>query len=586
MEVFKGIPVSPGVAIGRVLVLDGRRERIPRRTVDSDEVEAELARLDAALSASRDELLDLEGRANERLGDEAAKIFAFHRGMLADPSLTGPLKERVKRERVTAEYAVAESFAELAQWFRSLDDPSFNAKVDDVWDLERRVIRRLTGETKTRLARLTEPAVVIGHELTPSEAASFTTDTVMAFVTDIGGRTSHTAIIAHSIGIPAVVGAGRLTESAEDGDLIIVDGDRGVVVLNPDESTIAEHERYVARQLDFRRSLVDLSGEEAVTLDGEHITLMGNIEFPREAATVLQNGGEGVGLYRTEFLFLTHDDEPSEEVQYENYAEAVRLMEGRPITFRTFDLGADKYTTRQARDPERNPFLGLRSIRYCLQNLPMFRRQLRAILRASTLGPVRVMFPLITTLTELRQAKMVLRDVMEDLEDEGLGFDRGVKIGMMVESPAAAVMASAFAREVDFFSIGTNDLVQYVLAVDRTNEHVASLYTPTHPAVIRLLKDVVRAARRADAEVSICGEIAGDVEYTMLLLGMGLRTLSASPQSLPRLKRVIRSVDIPSCERLARKVGSLDSERLIAMQLRDAARKVIPEAFDGRSVED
>ncbi len=586
MEVFKGIPVSPGVAIGRVLVLDGRRERIPRRTVDSDEVDGELERLDAALAASRDELLDLERRANDRLGDEAAQIFAFHRGMLADPSLTGPIKERVKRERVTAEYAVAESFGELAEWFRSLDDPSFNAKVDDVWDLERRVVRRLTGESKTRLARLTEPAVVIGHELTPSEAASFTTDTVMAFVTDIGGRTSHTAIIAHSIGIPAVVGAGRLTESAQDGDLIIVDGDRGVVVLDPDERTIAEHERYVARQLDFRRSLADLSGEEAKTLDGEHITLMGNIEFPREAATVLQNGGEGVGLYRTEFLFLTHDDEPDEETQFETYAEAVRLMDGHPITFRTFDLGADKYTSKQAQDPERNPFLGLRSIRYCLQNLPMFRRQLRAILRASTLGPVRVMFPLITTLTELRQAKMVLRDVMEDLEDEGIAFDSGVKIGMMVESPAAAVMASAFAREVDFFSIGTNDLVQYVLAVDRTNEHVASLYTPTHPAVIRLLKDVIRAARRADAEVSICGEIAGDVEYTMLLLGMGLRTLSASPQSLPRLKRVIRSVDIPSCERLARKVGSLDSERLIAMQLRDAARKVIPEAFDGRTVED
>ncbi len=586
MEVFKGIPVSPGVAIGRVLVLDGRRERIPRRTVDSDEVNAELERLDSALAASRDELLDLERRANDRLGDEAAQIFAFHRGMLADPSLTGPIKERIKRERVTAEYAVAESFGELAEWFRSLDDPSFNAKVDDVWDLERRVVRRLTGESKTRLARLTEPAVIIGHELTPSEAASFTSDTVMAFVTDIGGRTSHTAIIAHSIGIPAVVGAGRLTESAEDGDLIIVDGDRGVVVLDPDESTIAEHERYVARQLDFRRSLADLSGEEAKTLDGEHITLMGNIEFPREAATVIQNGGEGVGLYRTEFLFLTHDDEPDEETQYESYAEAVRLMDGHPITFRTFDLGADKYTSKQAQDPERNPFLGLRSIRYCLQNLPMFRRQLRAILRASTLGPVRVMFPLITTLTELRQAKMVLRDVMEDLEDEGVPFDSGVKIGMMVESPAAAVMASAFAREVDFFSIGTNDLVQYVLAVDRTNEHVASLYTPTHPAVIRLLKDVVRAARRADAEVSICGEIAGDVEYTMLLLGMGLRTLSASPQALPRLKRVIRSVDIPSCERLARKVGSLDSERLIAMQLRDAARKVIPEAFDGRTVED
>lgn len=586
MEVFKGIPVSPGVAIGRVLVLDGRRERIPRRTVDSDKVQEELDRLDAALAESREELLDLESRANERLGDDAAQIFAFHRGMLADPSLTGPIKDRIQRERVTAEYAVGESFGELANWFRSLQDPSFNAKVDDVWDLERRVLRRLMGESKTRLARLTEPAIVIGHELTPSEAASFTPETVKAFVTDIGGRTSHTAIIAHSIGIPAVVGAGRLTEFAEDGDTIIVDGDRGVVVLNPDARTVEEHERYIERQRAFRRSLADLASEESRTLDGEHISLLGNIEFPREAAVVLQNGGEGVGLYRTEFLFLTRDDEPSEDEQYENYAEAVRLMDGRPITFRTFDLGADKYTSRQAQDPERNPFLGLRSIRYCLQNLPMFRRQLRAIMRASAIGPVRVMFPLITTLTELRQAKMVLRDVMEDLEDEGVAFDGSAKIGMMVESPAAAVMASAFAREVDFFSIGTNDLVQYVLAVDRTNEHVASLYTPTHPAVVRLLKDVVRAARRADADVSICGEIAGDVEYTMLLLGMGLRTLSASPQSLPRLKRVIRSVDIPSCERLARKVGSLDSERLIAMQLREAARKVIPEAFDGRSVED
>jgi phosphotransferase system enzyme I (PtsI) len=586
MEVFKGIPVSPGVAIGRVLVLDGRRERIPRRTVDSDKVDAELARLEVALEESRAELLELEARANERLGDEAAKIFAFHRGMLADPSLTGPIRERVRRERVTAEYAVGESFGDLANWFRSLDDPSFSAKVDDVWDLERRLLRRLMGETKTRLARLTQPAVVIGHELTPSEAASFTPETVMAFVSDIGGRTSHTAIIAHSIGIPAVVGAGRLTESAEDGDLIIVDGDRGVVVLNPDEETVREHERYIERQRALRRSLADLAQEESRTLDGEHITLLGNIEFPREAEAVLQNGGEGVGLYRTEFLFLTRDDEPSEEEQFETYAEAVRMMKGRPITFRTFDLGADKYTTRQAQDPERNPFLGLRSIRYCLQHLPMFKRQLRAILRASALGPSRVMFPLITTLTELRQARMVLRDVMEDLEDEGAPFDPNVKIGMMVESPAAAMMASAFAREVDFFSIGTNDLVQYVLAVDRTNEHVASLYTPTHPAVIRLLKDVVRAARRANTDVSICGEIAGDVEYTMLLLGMGLRTLSASPQALPRLKRVIRSVDIASCERLARKVGSLDSERLVAMQLRDAARKVIPEAFDGRTVED
>lgn len=586
MEIFKGIPVSAGVAIGRVLVLDDRRVRIPRRTVDSDEVQTELVRLDDALERSREELLDLEKRAKDRLGDDAAQIFAFHRGMLGDPSLTGPIRERIERERVTAEFSVGQAFADLAEWFRSLNDPSFSAKVDDVWDLERRVLRQLIGEQKTRLARLGEPAVVVSHELTPSEAASFTPETVMAFVTDVGGRTSHTAIMAHAMGIPAVVGAGRLTGAAQDGDLIIVDGDRGVIVLNPDDETIEEHRAYIERQRVFRTSLADFAGEEARTTDGEHITLLGNIEFPREAGVVLEMGGEGVGLYRTEFLFLTKDDEPTEEEQYETYAQAVRALGGKPITFRTFDLGADKYTSKQAQDPERNPFLGLRSIRYCMQNLPMFRTQLRAILRASALGPTRIMFPLITTLTELRQARMVLRDVMEDLEDEGAPFDRRVKVGMMVESPAAAVMASAFAREVDFFSIGTNDLVQYVLAVDRTNEHVASLYTPTHPAVLRLVKDVVRAARRQGVEVSICGEIAGDIEYTMLLLGMGLRTLSASPGAIPGLKRVIRSVDIETCERLARKVGSLDSERLVAAQLRDAARKVIPEAFDGRSVED
>lgn len=586
MEIFKGIPVSAGVAIGRVLVLDDARVRIPRRTVDSNEVQGELTKLEGALEKSRAELLDLESRAHQRLGDDAAQIFAFHRGMLGDPSLTVPIRERIERERVTAEFSVVQAFGDLAEWFRSLDDPSFSAKVDDVWDLERRVLRHLIGEQKTRLARLTEPAVVVSHELTPSEAASFTHETVMAFVTDVGGRTSHTAIMAHAMGIPAVAGAGRLTAAAQDGDLIIVDGDRGVIVLNPDEETVQEHRAYIERQRLFRTSLADLASEEATTTDGEHITLMGNIEFPREAAVVIEMGGEGVGLYRTEFLFLTKEEEPSEEEQYETYAEAVRALEGRPITFRTFDLGADKYTIKQARDPERNPFLGLRSIRYCMQNLPMFRTQLRAILRASALGPARIMFPLITTLTELRQARMVLRDVMEDLEDEGVPFDRGLKVGMMVESPAAAVMASAFAREVDFFSIGTNDLVQYVLAVDRTNEHVASLYTPSHPAVLRLVKDVIRAARRQGVEVSICGEIAGDVEYTMLLLGMGLRTLSASPGAIPRLKRVIRSVDIETCERLARKVGSLDSERLVAAQLRDAARKVIPEAFDGRSVED
>lgn len=585
MEVFKGIPVSPGVVIGRVVTLGDERYRVQRRTVKASAVEAEVSRLDAALRESIAELDVLRARAEHELGAEAAKIFAFHQGLLGDSTLTGPIREKIRNERVSAEYAASSEFRRLAEWFARMSDASFVTKVDDVWDLERRVLRKLFGESKSRLSRLEQPGVVIAHDLTPSEAASFERGKVMAFATDAGGRTSHTAIVAHALGIPAVVGLGTITRSATDGDRIIIDGDRGVVILDPDDETIAEHEAYIERMRVFGVSLGELRDAPCVTRDGTAVSLYGNIEFASEARTVVESGGAGVGLYRTEFLWLTSDHEPSEEEQFEQYRAAVRALEGRPCTIRTLDLGADKYTQARAAEPERNPFLGLRSIRYCLQNLPVFRRQLRAILRASAEGPVRLMFPLITTAMELRQAKMVVHDVMEDLEDEGVAFDRRVPIGMMVESPSAAVMASAFAKECAFFSIGTNDLVQYVLAVDRTNENVASLYTAAHPAVLKLVKEVVRAARRAGIEVSCCGEIAGDIEYTMLLIGVGLRSLSVSPGSIPLVKRVVRSVDIEQCERLARKVGSFDSERLVASYLRDQARKIIPEAFDGRSVD-
>ncbi|TVQ64703.1 MAG: phosphoenolpyruvate--protein phosphotransferase [Phycisphaerales bacterium] len=585
MEVYKGIPVSPGVVIGRVVVLGDSRVRVPRRQVKATQVEAEVARFEEAVAASVAELESLRQKAETDLGGEAAKIFAFHQGMLHDRALTEPIRERIRNERVTADYASSAEFRRLAEWFARMSDSSFFTKVDDVWDLERRVLRQLLGEQRTRLSKLEREAVVIAHDLTPSEAASFERGTVMAFATDAGGRTSHTAIVAHALGIPAVVGVGSITDHARDGDTVIIDGDRGVVILHPDEETIREHEAYIERMRLFGLSLADLRDETCETRDGVHVALYGNIEFASEAATVLAQGGLGVGLYRTEFLWLISDHEPSEEEQYTQYAAAVEALRGKVCTFRTLDLGADKYTQSRAEEPERNPFLGLRSIRYSLQNLPMFRRQLRALLRASALGPSRIMFPLITTAMELRQAKMVLHDVMEDLEDEGLAFDRDVPVGMMVESPSAAVMAASFAKECDFFSIGTNDLVQYVLAVDRTNENVASLYTAAHPAVLKLMKEVVRAARRAQIEVSCCGEIAGDIEYTMLLIGIGLRSLSVSPGAIPLVKRVVRSVDIAQCERLARKVGSFDSERQVAAFLRDQARKIIPEAFDGRSVE-
>lgn len=582
MRTLRGIPVSPGIAIGRVLILDSTRTHVPRRIVAPEVALLEQERVQAALDASQQELKELFEQAERDLGQEAAKVFAFHRGLLRDPALTKPMLDRVFNEHVTAEYAVQESFRALAEQFAAMPDSAFRTKVDDVWDLDHRVMRHLIGDQMDAVRGLDHPAIIAAPDLTPSRAASFPPENVLGFATDTGGQTSHTAIFARALGVAAVVGLERFSAIAQPGDQVIIDGDTGNVFINPDEPTL-DHYREAKREAEvYAKSLEELRDEPAVTLDGVRVQLLGNIEFARECPTVLGSGGDGVGLFRTEFLWLTSDHEPTEEEQYEEYAAAVRGCEGRPVTLRTFDLGADKYTQERALNPERNPFLGCRSIRYSLQNLGMFKRQLRAVLRASAHGPIKIMFPLIATVMELRQAKMIVRDVMEDLAEEGIEFDPNVPIGMMVETPASVVMATAFAREVDFFSIGTNDLVQYALAVDRTNERVASLYSAADPAVLRLIKDVIRAARRREIDVSLCGEMGGEDAFTMLLLGLGLRTLSVTPARIPYLKRVVRSVDVSQCERLARTASSFESERQVTAYLREQARKIVPEAFGGR----
>ncbi|MFM9958731.1 MAG: phosphoenolpyruvate--protein phosphotransferase [Phycisphaerales bacterium] len=586
MREFRGIPVSSGIAIGRVFLLDDVRVRVPKRSIPESQVPAEQVRLNGALDAARMDLEKSKVEAEQTLGAEAAKIFAFHQGMLSDRSLTAPMGKRIETEKVTAEYAAQEQFRTVAAMFAKMKDATLQTKVDDVWDLERRVLRHLVGEHASALLKLDHEAIVVANDLTPSQAAAFPKKHVLGFTTDMGGQTSHTAIFARALEIPAVVGVAGLSEAAEAGDWLILDGDRGIAVLRPDEETLEQYRGYKAAQATFDVVLDALRDLPSVTTDGQTIHLMGNIEFAREVGNVKKDGGDGIGLFRTEFLWLTSDHEPTEEEQFNEYRQTVEQAAGMSVTLRTFDLGADKYTQERALNPERNPFLGLRSIRYCLQNVTMFKRQLRAILRASAFGPLRIMFPLVTSIFELRQAKMILNDVREDLHEDGIKFDPATKVGIMIETPAAAVMAASYTREVDFFSIGTNDLVQYTLAVDRTNEKVAPLYTPAHPAVIRLIKEVVRSARRGDIDVSLCGEVGGDPEYTMLLIGLGLRTLSVTPSRIPYLKRVVRSVDIGQCERLARTVGSFDSERQVASFLRDRSRKMFPELFDGRSVDD
>lgn len=586
METLKGIPVSPGIVIGRVFVLDDQKRRIPKRIVRQEQVRHEHDRLWNALGKSIAELNVLRDRTRGQLGEEAAKIFGFHIGMLSDASLTRPMHELMDKDLVTAEYAVWSSFENLAKVFQNLPDPTFQTKIDDVRDLSQRVLKHLIGEHESRITALNTHAVVVAHDLTPSQAAALDRRHVMAFATDLGGRTSHTAIVARALEIPAVVGVSLLTQSVTDDVAIIIDGDRGVVVIDPDQRTLDLYEGFIEARKSVAISLSELAGLPSITTDGTRIALLGNIEFPDEINQVFHHGGEGVGLYRTEFLYLTGTSAPSEETHFEAYKKAVELSKGKILTIRTMDLGADKYTQEQQEEPERNPFLGLRSIRYCLTNLPMFKTQLRALLRASALGPIKLMFPLVTNVQELRQGRYLLNDVMEDLEEEGVAFDRSIAVGMMVEVPAAALMANTFARESAFFSIGTNDLVQYTLAVDRTNERVANLYNPFHPAVLILLKTIARAAKRnGDIPVSCCGESAGDPEYALLLLGLGLRTLSASSSSLPMLKRVVRRVSIQQCERIAQKAIALDSDAAVAAFVRDQARKIIPDAFDGRSAE-
>ncbi len=581
MQSVKGIPVSPGIVMGRAIVLGNAETHVPRREIAQPDLEREVDRLDTALREAVEELGVLRDRTAVQIGSDAAKIFGFHLGLLQDPTLLTPMRERIRNDRVNAEVAVADAFQKLADQFRALGSEMFSQKANDVLDLDRRVLAKLMGEDENRLATLTEPTIVIAHELTPSQTAGMDRTLVIGIATDLGGRTSHTSIVARAIEIPCVVGCSRVMGRVADGDMIIIDGDTGVVIVRPDARTLAEYTIQQERFSVYRSMLRNTALLEPVTKDGTRIQLLGNIEFPHEVESVFANGGEGVGLYRTEFLFLTSDHEPTEEEQFAAYKQTVELLKGRPLTIRTLDLGADKYTQNRATEPERNPFLGLRSIRYCLQHKALFKTQLRAILRASAFGPMKVMFPLVSTVMELRQARLILNDVAEELAEEGIRYDQNIPIGIMVETPSAALMANAFAKEVSFFSIGTNDLIQYTLAVDRGNERVAHLYSGASPAVLYLVKTVVRTARRSGIDCSLCGEVAGEAIYTMLLIGLGLRTLSLVPSQIPLIKRVIRSTTVENCEELARRVGSFDSERQVLNTLRDELRKVDPGSFAG-----
>jgi phosphotransferase system enzyme I (PtsI) len=577
MQKLQGIAVSPGVAIGEALVMDHEGFRIPRRFVSRDAVDAEVQRLDKALEAAAEEISRNRDAISSKLGKQYGAIFEAHLQMLRDPRLRSEVEALVREKHFSPEYGVSRVLRQFAKVFEALESSYFQERANDIFDIERCLLRNLLGQRREQVSELTSPVLVLAHNLTPSETANLDKRFVRGFVTETGGPGSHTAIVAQGLEMPAVVGTGPFLTDVSGGDLVIIDGDQGLVILNPDEETVARYRHEVEEHRNLAVRLEALRDLPAETLDGVRIQLFGNIEFPHEATFCVERGCDGIGLYRTEFLYLGTATEPTEEDHYKAYAEVLRVMGDKPVVIRTLDLGADKMAHLPKPEDEANPFLGLRSIRLALRNLPLFRTQLRAILRASATGNVRVNFPLVSTLRELRQAKMVLADVMEDLEEHGVPFRKDLPIGMMVEVPAAVMMIDHFVQEVDFLSIGTNDLIQYTLAVDRSNRDVAGLYNPVDPAVLKLIQMSIRAADRRKIPVNVCGQMSSRPTYTMLLLGLGLRQLSVNAAAIPEIKKLCRSVTIAQCEAVADKAMSMEVAANVRSMLKEELKKVLPE---------
>ncbi|MFM8577292.1 MAG: phosphoenolpyruvate--protein phosphotransferase [Planctomycetaceae bacterium] len=569
-----GIAGSPGVTIGEALVLDAEGFRIPRRFVARSAVDTELARLSAAIGETTGEIERNREAIRAELGQKYAAIFDAHLAMLHDERLQAELVSAVRDRNLWPEYAVSRTLRRYAKAFQSLDN-HISQRAHDIYDIEKSLLRNLLGQRSETLAAISQPVIVLAHNLTPSETARLDKRFVQGFATELGGPGSHTAIVAEGLEIPAVVGIGPFLADVSGGEPVILDGNQGIVILQPDEETIARYRLEVEAARTVAASLDRLRDLPAETTDGVRIGILGNIEFPGEVEQCIARGCDGIGLYRTEFLYLTSPREPTEEDHYAAYKQVVEAMDGLPVVIRTLDLGADKMLTEQTPEEERNPCLGLRSIRLSLRQLPMFRTQLRAILRASALGDVRVMFPLISTIVELRQARMVLSDVMEDLAEHGIAFNRSMPVGMMVETPAAAMMLDSFVKEVDFVSIGTNDLIQYTLAVDRGNNEVADLYNACDPAVLRLLRRSVEVATEAGLPANVCGQMSGSVMYTPLLVGLGLRQLSVPASAIPEVKQLCRSVSAEECRVVARRVLEMDSAQQVKAFLRDHLRRTL-----------
>ena len=581
-KVLRGIPVSEGVCHGRILVLDAREgEVIPRFTLTESEIAEHVRRLGQAILETRRQIFDVQHRVAENIGASNAGIFEAHLLVLQDPALVDQATQLIEEERVNVEYAFHLAAQRYTAALSAIGDEFLRERAADMRDVTQRVLDNLVGRRdKIDLTHLPDPCIIVSYDLSPSRTAVLDRKMVLGFATDVGGRTSHTAIMARSLRIPAVVGLGNLSRLLQTGQHALLDGFNGQIIINPTDQTLFEYGQLVRKKLSLEQSLQETLDKAAVTLDGRHVVLSANIELPAEAEDVKASGADGVGLFRTEYLFINRTDLPSEEEQYQAYRQLAESLKPHPVIIRTLDLGGDKFLSHLQVAPEMNPFLGWRAIRFCLQEKDLFRTQLRAILRASAVGNMKMMYPMISGLDELNQANELLEECREQLRREGQPFNANMDIGIMIEIPAAALAAHALAKRVKFFSLGTNDLIQYALAVDRLNAKIAHLYEPTHPSILRLIKLTTEAARAHGIWTGVCGEMANEPGLLPLVLGLGVDEVSVAPMFVPKIKHIIRRLKMPEAEKLAEFALTCESGAEILKRSEALARSVAPSLFE------